>query len=74
MCRNYFPLLEEQYFQRHKKSHSDAELQMFSQEDNIATVLLSMCQMQGIIAKMRRPRIEQIPQPKTCHSESMPIT
>lgn len=47
MCRNYFPLLEEQYFQRHKKSHSDAELQMFSQEDNIATVLLSMCQIAG---------------------------
>lgn len=44
MCRNYFPVLEEQYFQRHRKSHSDAMLQMFSWEDNIEIVLLFVCQ------------------------------
>lgn len=44
MCRNYLPVLEEQYFQRHKKSHSDAMLQMFSWEDNIEIVLLYVCQ------------------------------
>lgn len=72
MCRNYFPVLKEKYFQRHRKSHSDAVFQVFSwggQHLNSCTLRASACKS----LKLKRglvTELSQIPQLKKCQSWS----